>query len=147
DLHEGVIDRLVADLKVQTPDHVAVTGDLMNLALGGEIELARLWLEALGKPADVSVVPGNHDAYVRGALAKACAAWSPYMSGDNAAGPARPGSFPYLRVRGPVALIGVSSARATAPFMASGFFGESQAGRLSRLLDDARRRGLFRVVM
>jgi 3',5'-cyclic AMP phosphodiesterase CpdA len=119
----------------------------MNLALGGEIELARLWLEALGAPADVSVVPGNHDAYVRGALAKACAAWSPYMRGDDAAGPARPGSFPYLRVRGPVALIGVSSARATAPFMASGFFGESQAGRLSRLLDEARRRGLFRVVM
>jgi 3',5'-cyclic AMP phosphodiesterase CpdA len=147
DLHEGVIDQLVADLKVQAPDHVAVTGDLMNLALGGEIELARLWLEALGAPADVSVVPGNHDAYVRGALAKACAAWSPYMRGDDAAGPARPGSFPYLRVRGPVALIGVSSARATAPFMASGFFGESQAGRLSRLLDEARRRGLFRVVM
>lgn len=147
DLHEGVIDTIVADMKRARPDHVAVTGDLMNLALSGEIALARLWLETLGAPEDVSVVPGNHDAYVRGALAKACAAWSDWMTGDDAAEPARPGGFPYLRTRGPVALIGVSSARATAPFMASGFFGETQARRLSHLLDETRENGLFRVVM
>lgn len=147
DLHEGVIDTIVADMKRARPDHVAVTGDLMNLALSGEIALARLWLEALGAPEDVSVVPGNHDAYVRGALASACAAWSGWMTGDGATEAARPGGFPYLRVRGPVALIGASSARATAPFMASGFFGETQARRLSHLLDETRENGLFRVVM
>ncbi len=147
DLHEGVIDGIVADLKRHAPDHIAVTGDLMNLALSGEIELSRLWLEELGEPAGVSVVPGNHDAYVRGALAKACAAWSPFMTGDGATGPMRPGAFPYLRVRGRVALIGVSSARATAPFMASGFFGAGQARRLGHVLDQARENGLFRVVM
>jgi len=146
-LNDGVIDDIVADLKARRPDHVAITGDLMNLALDGEIELSRLWLEALGAPRDVSVVPGNHDAYVAGALVKACRAWGPFMQGDGAAEPARPGAFPYLRVRGPVALIGASSARATAPFMASGFFGESQARRLSRLLDETREKGLCRVVM
>ncbi|MCO5158418.1 MAG: metallophosphoesterase [Aquamicrobium sp.] len=146
DLHEGVIDRLVADLKAARPDHIAVTGDLMNLALTGEIELSRLWLEALGSGEDVSVVPGNHDAYVRGALAKACKAWSAWMTGDGGE-PARPGAFPFVRVRGRVALIGVSSARATAPFMASGFFGEEQAQRLSRVLDETRAKGLCRVVM
>ena len=46
-------------------------------------------------------------------------------------------SFPYMRVRGKVALIGVSSARATAPFMANGFFREDQAHRLAKLLDEA----------
>ena len=147
DLNEGVVDRLVADLKAARPDHVAVTGDLMNLALSGEIALARLWLEALGAPEGVSVVPGNHDAYVRGALSKACKAWGAYMTGDGAGEPAQPGTFPYLRVRGRVALIGVSSARATAPFMASGFFGTEQARRLSRLLDETREKGLCRVVM
>lgn len=146
-LDDGVIDAIVADMKAHGPDHVAVTGDLMNLALDGEIELARLWLETLGAPQHVSVVPGNHDAYVAGALAKACRAWGAFMTGDGADGPARPGGFPYLRLRGPVALIGVSSARATAPFMASGFFGEGQARRLSRLLDETREKGLFRVVM
>ena len=61
-LHEGVIDSIVDDMKAAQPDHVAVSGDLMNLALSGEIELSKLWLETLGEPRDVSVVPGNHDA-------------------------------------------------------------------------------------
>ena len=112
------------------PDHLAVTGDLVNLALDAELELARLWLETLGKPHDVSVVPGNHDAYVPGAFDKACRLWAPWMSGDGAEGRSSRNAFPYLRVRGNVALIGVSTARATAPFMANGFFREAQAERL-----------------
>ena len=57
---------IVADIKASSPDHLAVTGDLVNLALDAEIEMARYWLETLGSPHDVSVVPGNHDAYVPG---------------------------------------------------------------------------------
>lgn len=146
-LQDGVTDAIIADLKAHHPNHIAVTGDLVNLALDAEIEQSRCWLEALGTPADVSVVPGNHDAYVAGALAKACKAWSGFMQDDRRDEPTRPGGFPYLRMRGPVALIGLSSARATAPFMASGFFGQRQANRLSRLLDETREMGLFRVVM
>lgn len=146
-LHEDVIDGIVADMKAAGPDHIAVSGDLVNLALDGEIELSRLWLETLGNPDDVSVVPGNHDAYVPGALDKACKAWAPWMHGDGMKHAARRGSFPFLRVRGEVAVIGVSSARATAPFMASGFFGESQARRLGGMLDEASERGLCRVVV
>ena len=146
-LHEGVIDSIVDDMKAAQPDHVAVSGDLMNLALSGEIELSKLWLETLGEPRDVSVVPGNHDAYVPGALDKACTAWASWMHGDGEAEAAKRGTFPFMRVRGSVALIGVSSARATAPFMASGFFGEGQAKRLGDLLVTARERQLCRVVM
>lgn len=145
--HDGIVDTIVADLKAQAPDHLAVTGDLVNLALDGEIELARMWLETLGVPADVSVVPGNHDAYVPGAFDKACHAWAPWMNGDGSHGPVGRHTFPYLRVRKNVALIGVSTARATAPFMASGFFREGQAARLARILEETGRRGLFRVVM
>ena len=47
-LQADVIARIVDDLKAQAPDHVAVTGDLMNLALDAEVELAVRWLEALG---------------------------------------------------------------------------------------------------
>ena len=50
-LHDTVIDTIVTDMKASAPDHVAVTGDLVNLALDREIELARLWLETLGNPA------------------------------------------------------------------------------------------------
>jgi len=146
-MHDSVLETLVADLKAMAPDHLAVTGDLVNLALDGEIEMARLWLETLGAPADVSVVPGNHDAYVPGAFDKACRAWAPWMTGDGANVPVDRNAFPYLRVRGGVALIGVSTARATAPFMANGFFEEGQAARLGRMLEEAGRLGLFRVVM
>lgn len=146
-LHEGVIGAMVSGLRAVGADHLAVTGDLVNLALDGEIELAQLWLEALGRPETVSVVPGNHDAYVPGAFDKICHAWGPYMSGDGCAPPSDRRDFPYLRVRGQVALIGVSTARATAPFMANGFFREEQAQRLGRILDETARRSLCRVVM
>jgi 3',5'-cyclic AMP phosphodiesterase CpdA len=146
-LHEDVIDSIVADMKAAEPDHIVVSGDLMNLALDGEVELSRLWLETLGNPNDVSVVPGNHDAYVPGALDKACKAWGPWMHGDGMKQATRRGGFPYLRVRGDVAIIGVSSARATVPFMASGFFGEGQAKRLAAKLDEARQRDLCRVIV
>jgi 3',5'-cyclic AMP phosphodiesterase CpdA len=145
-LNDSVIAAIVTDLKASNPDHVAVTGDLVNLALDREIELARLWLELLGNPHDVSVVPGNHDAYVPGALDRVCRAWGPWM-GNDVEGAVDRHSFPYLRVRGNVALIGATSARATAPFMANGFFRSGQAHRLSGLLQATGRQGLFRVVM
>jgi 3',5'-cyclic AMP phosphodiesterase CpdA len=146
-LHDDVIDAIIADMKAAGPDHIAVTGDLVNLALDIEIDMARQWLGLLGDPHDVSVVPGNHDAYVPGAFDKVCRAWGPWMTGDNCDPPVDRRAFPYMRTRGEVALIGVSSARATAPFMATGFFREHQARRLAKLLDEAGRQGLFRVVM
>ncbi len=143
-LHDHVVDLLVTDMKGHRPDHVAVTGDLVNLALKEEIEMSRLWLMEVGAGAEVSVVPGNHDAYVPGALDKACKAWGDWMWGDDQKLPAHRGAFPYMRRRGNCALIGVSSARATGPFMASGYFGTSQAKRLGAMLDRARDDGLFR---
>ena len=60
-----VLDALVADMRAQRPDHIAVTGDLVNIALEAEFAPARAWLESVGTPEHVTVVPGNHDAYVR----------------------------------------------------------------------------------
>lgn len=142
-----VIDWLVEALKAQNPDHLAVTGDLVNLALDAEIDLASAWLKSLGKPCDVSVVPGNHDAYVPGALDQACRAWAPCMAGDGEDEHKARDEFPYMRVRGRVALIGVSTALPTAPFMASGYFRAKQAEKLGVLLNEAGSRGLYRVIM
>lgn len=146
-MHDAVIDTIVADMKASGPDHLAITGDLVNLALDGELEMAKHWLETLGSPNDVSVVPGNHDAYVPGAFDKTCRSWAAWMTGDGVNTPVDRNTFPYLRVRGDVALIGVSTARATAPFMANGFFLEGQAERLRGMLDATGKRGLFRVIM
>src|SRR5437588_5439046 len=67
-IHRGdVLARIVSDMKAQVPDHVAVTGDLVNISLAGEYAPARAWLESLGRAQHLSLVPGNHDAYVRSA--------------------------------------------------------------------------------
>lgn len=140
------LTNLVTDIKAEAPDHIAVTGDLVNLATETETIAARIWLEELGLPRDVSVVPGNHDAYVPGALKRAYREWHEYMLGDNPLS-AVGNSFPYLRVRDNVAIFGVSTAEATAPFMATGTFKRGQALHLARLLDNCRATGHFRVVL
>jgi 3',5'-cyclic AMP phosphodiesterase CpdA len=137
------VDRLVRDLKAQAPDHVAVTGDLVNIALAAEFPPARAWLHTIGPPHDVTLVPGNHDAYVRSALAEQASHWGEFMRGDDAATSVP--QFPFVRRRGPLALIGLTSAVATGPFMATGRLGPEQIARLEALLP--RLAGHFRVVM
>jgi 3',5'-cyclic AMP phosphodiesterase CpdA len=139
-----VLDALVADLHQQTPDHIAVTGDFVNLALDAEFEPARAWLESVGSPERVSIVPGNHDAYVRVNQHRFAQAWSGYLDGDDASGN---GTFPYLRRRSPLALIGVSSAVPTPPLMATGWLGRNQLEALERMLDSLSTAQLFRVLL
>ena len=59
-----VLGRIVADMRAHEPDHIAMTGDILNIALPAEFPLARAWMQSLGSPHDVSFTPGNHDAYV-----------------------------------------------------------------------------------
>lgn len=148
-LFTGTLDSLLADIEKKDPDHLAITGDLVNLASSLEIKAVTEWLADAGEPENISIVPGNHDAYVPGAYEKTSRAWYPYMRGDDA--PThwhdRHHCFPYMRVRGPVALIGCSTAVATPPFAASGYFGQRQARATVNLLQAAGEAGLFRVVM
>lgn len=127
------LNALLADLATQSPDHIALTGDLVNIALPEEIKFAGVWLRGIAEPENLSVVPGNHDAYVPGALSQAKAAWQPFMQGDHASGPTQ---FPFVRKRGPLALICCSSSNATLPFMATGTFSESQMRETTRLLQE-----------
>ncbi|MEW5421008.1 metallophosphoesterase [Amorphus sp. 3PC139-8] len=144
---EEPLARLVDDMLSTTPDHIAVTGDLVNLALKAEIETARQWLGALGPARDVSVIPGNHDAYVPGALGHAWRSWADHMTDDAKPLSAAGERFPFIRRRGPIAVVGTSSAVATGPFMATGSFGPGQAQRLTDCLRGLGKEGLFRVVM
>src|SRR5215469_16433641 len=47
------LDALVRDLKAQAPDHLAVTGDLVNIGTAAEFAQARAWLMGLGDPHEV----------------------------------------------------------------------------------------------
>ncbi len=137
-----VLTALVADMKAQHPDHIAMTGDILNIGLKAEYPLARAWLETLGSPQEVSFVPGNHDAYVKGTMPDLAATFAPWTKGDGGET-----SYPYLRLRRNVALIGLSSGVPTPPFIASGRLGRQQCEAAAKLLAEAGRAGHVRVVM
>lgn len=139
----AVLDQIIADIQAQHVDHVALTGDLVNVGYPPEFPIAASRLRPLGGPQDVSIIPGNHDAYIRDSLSAMMRQFGAFMAGDEPA--AEP--FPYLRKRGPIALIGVNTGVPTAPFMATGSVGAAQEGRLAALLAATRRAGLFRIVM
>ncbi|MDB5650903.1 MAG: metallophosphatase [Hyphomicrobiales bacterium] len=138
-----VLATLVADLRAQNPDHVAMTGDVLNIGLAAEFPIAAAWLATLGDPKNVSFVPGNHDAYVRSSLSHLETTFAPWTGADAGGVP----SYPYLRVRGEIALIGLSSGIPTAPLLASGKLGTEQRDRLEIALAETGARGLMRVVM
>jgi 3',5'-cyclic AMP phosphodiesterase CpdA len=138
-----VLDALVADMQAQSPDHIAVTGDLVNLALEAEFAPAQAWLKSVGEPHLVTTIPGNHDAYVRRTRHRFVESFGDYLSGDEATG----NTFPFLRRRGPIALIGLSSAVPTPPLMATGTLGRGQRDALERLLTNLAGEDAFRVLL
>jgi 3',5'-cyclic AMP phosphodiesterase CpdA len=133
---------IVADIKTQTLDHVAVTGDIANIGLAAEFPRGRDWLEGLGSAQDVTLVPGNHDIYVREAAVLAARQWGAYMSDDEGIG-----GFPFVRRRNNVALIGLSTGVPTAPFLATGWLGAKQLAELAATLNKLRAENVFRVVL
>jgi 3',5'-cyclic AMP phosphodiesterase CpdA len=141
-----VLDAIVADMKARHPDHIAVTGDLVNLALEAEFAPAQAWLAGLGAPDRVTVVPGNHDAYVRATQHHFAKTFADFMRGDDDAA-AEAVRLPFLRRRGPLALIGVSSAVPTAPLMATGRLGRPQLEALDRMLGELSNAPAFRVLL
>jgi 3',5'-cyclic AMP phosphodiesterase CpdA len=106
----------------------------------------------MGPPSQVTVIPGNHDAYVRAKWSETFALWSDYMNSDASN---RPGgrevdgeiAFPSLRVRSHAAIIGVSTARPSGLFLAVGSVGKSQLKRLEKILEETAGQGLFRILL
>ncbi len=133
---------MALDLKAQSADHIAITGDLTQLGLPQEYRQAADWLAQLGPAEQVTVIPGNHDRYVATSFEHSLAHWHPYLAGDTA----QYHFFPTLRRRGPVVLIGVDSAPPSAPFLATGTLGESQLARLAELLA-SQSQGLCRILL
>ena len=136
--HPDVIAAIAADIKTVAPDHIAVSGDLTNMALDREFENATRWLEQFGDDSKISVVPGNHDAYRSDYEEAIEKHWSRFTAGDG---------FPFMREFDDFALICVSSGVKTQPFMANGVVSDEQLAKLEAMLADAADKGLPRVVM
>lgn len=153
--HKGaLLQALGDDLRAQAPDHVAVTGDLSNVALEGEWHEALRWLRALGAPpAQVTVIPGNHDAYVPDVVASGVferlfgAYQTPDLPAGGGGGGAADAVYPFVRLRGDLALIGVTSALPTGDLGAWGEIGGAQLARLEAALQQTEVRRRLRVVL
>ncbi|WP_208439906.1 metallophosphoesterase family protein, partial [Bartonella grahamii] len=89
----NVLETLMDALKKTNPDHLVISGDLVNLALDKEFEQAHNWLLNQGQPQNISLTFGNHDAYVGGAFLKASTLFQSWISSDSPQNPSLP--FPY----------------------------------------------------
>jgi 3',5'-cyclic AMP phosphodiesterase CpdA len=138
-----VLDALIADMKAQGADHIAVTGDLVNLALEAEFAPALAWLEGVGPPDRVTTIPGNHDAYVSDTRQRFGETFLNYIAGDEPAA----SFFPAVRRRGPAALISLSTAVPTAPLMATGTLGRDQLAALAGVLARFSSEDVFRILL
>jgi 3',5'-cyclic AMP phosphodiesterase CpdA len=149
-----LLDAMLADIRASAPEHIVVTGDLTNIALPGEFIAARRWLDSIGSTTDVTVIPGNHDACVRIDWHRSLAHWAEFMSGSADAGgheapPSSADDFPFIRRRGQVAFIGLTSA-APMPVTgtpAAGRLGSRQIESMRQKLAALGREGVFRVVL
>ena len=144
-----VLDRIVADLEAQAPDHIAVTGDLVNIGLPQEHINALAWIESLGSP-------GGRDRH-------------PRQPRHLFAPAQRPGDGALVRLHGVLrargracrrrlsvslrahagggGIIGVNSAVPTPPLVASGRLGEEQLARLGAALERLGQADVFRLVL
>jgi len=138
---------IVADIEAENPDHIALTGDLVNISLPEEFERASQWLAGLGQPDRVTLVPGNHDVYVATKWGQALGRWGAYIASDGAPPSTGFEVFPTLRRRGPLALVGLNSGVPKPPFVATGTLGAAQIAAAEKILADLGREGLCRVVL
>jgi 3',5'-cyclic AMP phosphodiesterase CpdA len=138
---------IVADIKAQQPDHIALTGDLVNVSLPQEFQRAADWLAAFDTPQRITVIPGNHDVYVSVPWDRGLGLWGAYMAGDEQPPATSFDVFPTLRRREGIALVGLSTGVPKPPLLATGDLGAAQLARAERLLAETAREGLCRIVL
>lgn len=142
-----VLEVLVRDVSHAAPDHVVVTGDISSLAFSEEMRSFAALLDSEGLDSNrVSVIPGNHDAYTQRSWTKrrALTELGRFATSDLSGG--MPG-FPFVRIRGPLAIIGLNSAVARPWFIASGLLGQSQLDVLRALLKSSQVRTRYPVIL
>lgn len=151
-----VLEQLCRAVQAENADQIMVTGDLVQIGMAAEIEMAADWLHSLGTPEQVMLVPGNHDVYARDSEKDVMRWWGDYLfqgqavdanSNAESAKPVLYGQWPVVRQHGPLTLIGLSTANVSPVFMASGKLDETQLQALPGLLQQARAAGQLVAIL
>jgi 3',5'-cyclic AMP phosphodiesterase CpdA len=81
--HIEAFDDMIGDLNALGVDHVLCTGDVTNLALRQEFAFARAKFDGLALgPLGVTVIPGNHAAYVAEGVPLFAELFAPFAACD-----------------------------------------------------------------
>jgi 3',5'-cyclic AMP phosphodiesterase CpdA len=134
-----ILSALRDELRQRQPAHIVVTGDVTNFSLPQEFTAAADWLQSVAGSGEVSVVPGNHDALVELPHEEGLGKWARWMGGAT--------TWPYVVRRESIAFIGLCTATATAPLLATGRLGQAQLTRLEAVLREEGQAGRTRVVL
>lgn len=137
-----LLDAIRHDLHSNPPDHIAISGDLVNISLPSEFVRAHEWLTRLGNADDISVIPGNHDAYAGRAYLQGWKLWNEYTRSDGEEHTV----FPTVRRRPGLTLIGLASAVPSPIGFAYGRLGVDQLQGLAKILSSERETDTIRVV-
>lgn len=143
----SVADAIQASIMAANPDHVALTGDLINIAAWPEFAAAAQWVERFGPPDRLTIVPGNHDAYVPMPWVEGLAKFEPWMTSDRHLTTMAHDCFPFVRMRRTTALIGVNTGQPQSYRLAAGTVGQQQLRDLRNVLSQLGQQGFYRVVM
>jgi 3',5'-cyclic AMP phosphodiesterase CpdA len=130
--------RAVLAAAARHADQVVVTGDITNLSLEGEYAEARRLLDEVARSTEVTVVPGNHDIYLPSVHHERRFPhhFEAFFESDLPALAVElpAGRFPSVKLRGPAAIIGLSSAVPRPPFVSAGYVGRAQLAALAAAL-------------
>ncbi|WP_296748929.1 metallophosphoesterase [Thiobacillus sp.] len=130
--------RMVLAQAAARADQVVVTGDITNLSLESEYIAARALLDDVARTAEVTVVPGNHDVYLPAIFRERdfVRHFDPFLQSDlpELARDLEAGRYPCVKLRGPVALIALTSAVPRPPFVSAGVLGREQLAALEAVL-------------
>ena len=142
-----LLTALGEDLRPRPHDHLVASGDLGNVSLVSEWREARAWLERTGGSVEnTTVIPGNHDTYVKEVVASGAfeQLFAAYQRADLrlAADP-----YPFARLRGEIALVCANTCVPTGDLGAWGQVGEAQLRRIEALLSAPEIRARFRVLV
>ncbi len=139
---------MLDDIATQNIDHVVITGDLTNLSLDSEFEAVSTLLHSTSclSPDRVTIVPGNHDQYTKGAYRNRRFErhFQRYLQSDlNTADT----TFPIVRLRGPLAILGLTTAVPRPLLIAAGHVGDDQLATFAQVIGSEAVRGKTLIVL
>lgn len=132
------IAKLLADVDAQNVDHALCTGDLTGVSTIDEFaKVAQLFGSRLQQPEKYTVIPGNHDRYVRGVNNLFEMHFGTLSEGAK---------FPFVKHVGPLTIVAIDVTRPTNVIDSSGLCGPEQRARLLEILTDASLKNRFVVL-